>query len=60
MKITQVERQKKNPKRFNVYLDGVFSFGADEDLIVDLDYGAINHFAIRGKQVIEKIRNKIV
>ena len=35
MKITQVERQKKNPKRFNVYLDGVFSFGADEDLIVD-------------------------
>lgn len=35
MKITSVERQKKNPKRFNVFLDGQFAFGADEDLIVD-------------------------
>ncbi len=34
MKVTSVEPQKKNPKRFNVYLDGVFGFGADEDLIV--------------------------
>lgn len=35
MKVTQVERQKKNPKRFNVYLDGQFGFGADEDLVVE-------------------------
>lgn len=35
MKITQVERQKKNQKRFNIYLDGKFSFGADEDAVVD-------------------------
>lgn len=35
MKITSVERQKKNPKRFNVFIDGEFAFGADEDLIVD-------------------------
>src|SRR5687767_1120729 len=35
MKITQVEPQKKNLKRFNVFLDGEFAFGADEDLIVD-------------------------
>lgn len=35
MKITQVEKQKKNPYRFNVFLDGNFAFGADEDLVVD-------------------------
>lgn len=33
--ITSVEPQKKNLKRFNVFLDGKFAFGADEDLIVD-------------------------
>lgn len=33
-KITSVEPQK-NPKRFNVFLDNVFAFGADEDLVVD-------------------------
>ncbi len=33
-KITSVEPQKKNPKRFNIFLDGQFAFGADEDLIV--------------------------
>ena len=35
MKITQVEPQKKNPKRFNLFLDGEFAFGADEDLVVN-------------------------
>ncbi len=39
MKVTQVERQKKSAsrrtKRFNVYLDGQFAFGADEDLVVE-------------------------
>ena len=34
-KITSVEPQKKNPKRFNIFLDGQFAFGSDEDLIVD-------------------------
>lgn len=34
-KITSVESQKKNPKRFNIYLDGKFAFGADEDLVVE-------------------------
>lgn len=34
-KITSVEPQKKNPKRFNIYLDGTFAFGADEDLVVE-------------------------
>lgn len=32
--ITAIEPQKKTPKRFNVFLDGQFAFGADEDLIV--------------------------
>lgn len=35
MKITSVESQKNNPKRFNIFLDGQFAFGADEDLIVE-------------------------
>ena len=35
MKITQVEPQKKNPHRFNVFIDGEFVFGADEDLVVE-------------------------
>ena len=38
-KITSVEPQKKSAnrraRRFNVFLDGVFAFGADEDLVVD-------------------------
>lgn len=34
MKITSVEPQKKNPRRFNIFLDGKFGFGADEDTIV--------------------------
>lgn len=34
-KITAVEPQKKHPHRFNVYLDGEFAFGADEDLVVE-------------------------
>lgn len=35
MKITQVEKQKNNPNRYNIFLDGKFAFGADEDLVVD-------------------------
>lgn len=35
MKITLVEPQKNNPRRFNVFLDGQFAFGADEDLVVE-------------------------
>lgn len=35
MKITSVEPQKKNPRRFNIFLDGQFAFGADEDLVVE-------------------------
>lgn len=42
-KVTSVEPQKKTlrlrsgqaPKRFNIFLDGVFAFGADEDLVVE-------------------------
>lgn len=34
MQVTSVEPQRKNPKRFNIFLDGKFGFGADEDLIV--------------------------
>jgi len=34
-KITSVEPQQKNPHRFNIFLDGLFTFGADEDLVVE-------------------------
>lgn len=34
-KVTEVIPQKKNSHRFNIYLDGEFAFGADEDLIVN-------------------------
>lgn len=34
MKITSVEPQKKNPKRFNIFLGGKFGFGADVDTVV--------------------------
>ena len=35
MKVTEVLPQKNNSHRFNVFLDGVFAFGADEDLVVE-------------------------
>lgn len=34
-KITSIEPQKKNPKRFNIFVDGIFAFGADEYMVVD-------------------------
>lgn len=52
-KITSVEPQKKNPKRFNIFVDGEFAFGADEDLIV-------NHRLIIGKQLSREDLEKLV
>ncbi|MEK7616698.1 MAG: RecX family transcriptional regulator [Patescibacteria group bacterium] len=47
-KVTSVEPQKKSASRrthrFNIYLDGIFAFGADEDLIVD-------HRLVAGKEI---------
>lgn len=49
-KITEVSPQKRTlrqslgPKRFNVFLDGRFAFGADEDLVV-------NYRLLPGKEV---------
>ena len=34
-KVTSVEPQKNKPHRFNIFLDGEFAFGADEDLVVE-------------------------
>lgn len=34
--ITSLERQKRHPKRFSVFLDGEFAFGADEEIVVQL------------------------
>lgn len=51
--VTSVEPQKKNPKRFNVFLDGQFAFGADEDLVV-------NQKLVVGKQVSHEELNKLL
>ncbi len=34
MKITKIEQQKKNKSRFSVFLDGEFSFGADNFTVI--------------------------
>lgn len=52
-KVTSVEPQKKNPKRFNVFLDGEFAFGADEDLVV-------NRRLIAGKVIAPEDIDKIL
>lgn len=35
LKVTSVEVQKQNTHRYNIFLDDVFAFGADEDLVVE-------------------------
>lgn len=52
-KITSVESQKKNQKRFNIFLDGVFAFGADEDLVV-------NYRLVPGKVIEQKDLEKLL
>lgn len=52
-KITSVEPQKKNSKRFNVFLDNTFAFGADEDLVV-------NRRLVVGKIIISEDMEKIL
>ncbi len=53
MKITSVKPQKKNSYRFNVFLDGKFAFGADENTLV-------NKRLVVGKQIEEKDLEKIL
>lgn len=52
-KITQVEPQKQNPHRFNIYLDGQFIFGADEDLVVE-------HRLVVGKEIPQEQLEKLL
>lgn len=52
-KITSIEPQKKNPHRFNIYLDGQFAFGADEDLVVD-------QRLVVGKEVPQEMLEKLI
>jgi regulatory protein len=52
-KITLVERQKKNQNRFNIYLDGEFAFGADEDTVV-------NFRLLKGKEILDEELEKIL
>ncbi len=50
--ITSVEPQK-NRRRFNIFLDGQFAFGADEDLVVD-------YRLIPGKVIEESLVEKLL
>jgi len=52
-KVTSVEPQKKNPHRFNVFLDGEFAFGADEDLVV-------NYRLVPGKEILSEDLDQIL
>ncbi len=51
--ITQIEVQKKNEKRLNIYLDGAFAFGLDEEVV-------IRHHLHEGDQLEESVINKIL
>lgn len=53
MKITSVEPQKRNLHRFNIYLDGQFAFGADDDLVVEFRL-------VPGKEILEKDLDKLL
>lgn len=52
-KVTSIEPQKRNPRRFNIYLDGQFAFGADEDLVV-------NRRLVAGKEILPEDLDKIL
>lgn len=52
-KVTSVEPQKRNTKRFSVFLDGEFAFGADEDLVV-------NRRLVVGKEITSEDLQKIL
>ncbi len=53
MKITLVEKQKKNRNRYNIYLDGKFAFGADEDSVVE-------HRLVVGKELAEEDLERVL
>ena len=46
MKITKIEQQKKNKSRFSVFIDGEFSFGAD-------NFTVISHHLTEGAEITE-------
>lgn len=52
-KVTSVEPQKNNPRRFNIFLDGEFAFGVDEDLVV-------NRRLVVGKEINPEDLDKIL
>jgi regulatory protein len=35
MKITRIERQKKNPRRYTIYIDNEFGLGLDKNVVID-------------------------
>ncbi len=53
MKITLVEKQQKNQNRYNIYLDGKFAFGVDEDTLVE-------QRLIVGKELDEELLEKVL
>ncbi len=52
-KVTSVDPQLKNPHRFNIFLDGKFVFGADEDLVVEKRL-------VVGKEIPQEMVDKLI
>lgn len=52
-RISSVEPQKKNPNRFNIFLDGKYAFGANTDTVV-------NFRLVSGKEVDPKTLEKLL
>lgn len=54
-KITSIEQQKKNKKRYNIYIDNSFAFGLDEEVLY---FNNIKENMILSKDFIENVLKK--
>lgn len=51
MKLTKIEQQRNNPKRYSLYIDGQFYMGVDESVVIK--FGLLNPRPIDQKQLDE-------
>ncbi len=52
-KITKVERQKKNSKRYSIFINGEFAFGVHEDILVKYEL-------LKGKELDDVFINEVI
>lgn len=53
MIVTRIERQKRHPNRVNIYLDGAFAFGLDEEVL-------LRHGLRKGDPVDERMHGELL